>query len=83
MPAQELLNLQNVRKAILNDFELLGIFSTQQVAQAEPYKFFNRCLGGTQKQIQNQSIWDGFTSIIQESKTGGKLLGGNNSRFFN
>ena len=71
MPKHELLTLQNVGKATLEDLQLLGIHTIQQLANADPDELFYRLEKITDKR-QNPCVWDVFAAIIHEAKTGEK-----------
>jgi hypothetical protein len=71
MPQHKLLSLKNVGKATLEDLNLLGITSIQQLAKADPDGLFSR-LKILTNHIQNPCVWDVFAAIIHEAKTGEK-----------
>jgi len=67
----ELLNLMNVGKATLKDFELLGVNSISQLAKCSPDDLY------IELQIKtgckhDPCVWDVFAAAIHEAKTGEK-----------
>ena len=67
----ELLNLMNVGKATLNDLDILGIHTVEQLKYQDPDDLYEKiqALTGTK---HDPCVWDVFAAIIHEAKTGEK-----------
>ncbi len=68
----ELLSLKNVGKATLEDFELLGIKTIDELAGQDPDELYERLQKITCSK-QDPCVWDVFAATIHEAKTGEKL----------
>lgn len=67
----ELLTLENVGKATLKDFELLGIHSIKALAKQNPDELYARLQKITHSR-HDPCCWDVFAAAIHEAKTGEK-----------
>ncbi|MCH9610785.1 MAG: TfoX/Sxy family DNA transformation protein [Chlamydiae bacterium] len=66
---KELAQLKNVGKATLQDLELLGIQSVEDLKQQDPTELFQKL--ETISNLQHDPcMWDIFAAIIHEAKTG-------------
>ncbi|HYM34786.1 MAG TPA: helix-hairpin-helix domain-containing protein, partial [Steroidobacteraceae bacterium] len=65
----ELKNLRNIGKAMLKDFELLGVRSVKQLAGCDADKLYARIqkLTGTR---HDPCVWDTYAAAIHQAKTG-------------
>lgn len=67
----ELFSLMNVGPATYKDLEILGIKNIQELAQADPDELYKRLQRITER-AHDPCVWDIFTAIIHEAKTGEK-----------
>lgn len=67
----ELHSLKNVGKATLQDLKILGISTIDQLNKADPDELFQQ-LQILTGQKHDPCVWDVFTAIIHEAKTGEK-----------
>lgn len=68
-PQKRLKDLKNVGKATLNDLELLGISSVEDLAAQDPTALFNKLESLTNGR-QDPCVWDVFAAIVHEAQTG-------------
>jgi hypothetical protein len=68
----QLSELRNIGKAMLKDFELLGIKSVKQLARCDADKLYTRIhtLTGTR---HDPCVWDTYAAAIHQAKTGEAL----------
>lgn len=67
----ELLSLQNVGKATLDDLNLLGITTIDMLKKQDPNTLYTKLCKLTGNK-QDPCVWDVFSAIIHEAKTGEK-----------
>ncbi|QQR63163.1 TfoX/Sxy family DNA transformation protein [bacterium] len=72
MKNKELLSLKNVGKAVLQDLELLGVHSIEQLKTQDPDDLFEKLQKVTGSK-QNPCVWDVFAAIIHQANTGNAL----------
>ena len=64
---RRLSDLDGIGKAMLKDFELLGINSVEQLSKADPKKLFDRLCKIT-KSKQDPCVLDTFTCAIAQAR---------------
>lgn len=69
---KRLADLRNVGKAMLADFEILGIASVDDLAAREPAALYERLIELT-GQRQDPCVLDVFAAAIHEARTGERL----------
>ena len=67
----ELLSLENIGPAALEDFHQLGIFTIIELAKADADELYLRIQVITGKK-RDPCVWDVFAETIHEAKTGEK-----------
>jgi hypothetical protein len=68
----KLSDLRNVGKAALKDFEVLGIVSVPQLAEAEPRELYDRLCALTQAR-HDPCVEDVFAAAVHQARTGEAL----------
>jgi nucleotidyltransferase/DNA polymerase involved in DNA repair len=70
--ASELGRLRNIGKAMVKDFELLGITSVKQLARCDADKLYARIQELTHTR-HDPCVWDTYAAAIHQAKTGEAL----------
>jgi nucleotidyltransferase/DNA polymerase involved in DNA repair len=68
----ELGELRNIGKAMLRDFELLGITSVKQLAKCDADRLYERIQHLTSTR-HDPCVWDTYAAAIHQAKTGEAL----------
>jgi nucleotidyltransferase/DNA polymerase involved in DNA repair len=68
----ELSELRNIGKAMLRDFELLGISSVKQLAKCDANRLYERIQNLTNTR-HDPCVWDTYAAAIHQAKTGEAL----------
>jgi hypothetical protein len=68
----ELGELRNIGKAMLRDFELLGISSVKQLAKCDADRLYERIQSITHTR-HDPCVWDTYAAAIHQAKTGEAL----------
>jgi nucleotidyltransferase/DNA polymerase involved in DNA repair len=68
----ELGQLRNIGKAMLKDFDLLGIVSVKQLARCNADRLFERIQTLTNSR-HDPCVWDTYAAAIHQAKTGEAL----------
>ncbi len=66
---KSLQDLKNVGKATLQDLNILGIYSIEDLTNYDATELFHKLEKRTNKR-QDPCVWDVFAAIIHEAKTG-------------
>ena len=70
--ACELGQLRNIGKAMLKDFDLLGIYSVKQLARCNADRLYERIQSLTNSR-HDPCVWDTYAAAIHQAKTGEAL----------
>ena len=71
-PSKSIADLRNIGKAMLKDFELLGIKSVKQLASCDADKLYARIQKLTNTR-HDPCVWDTYAAAIHQAKTGEAL----------
>lgn len=66
---KQLSDLKNVGKATLEDLQLLGILTVEELSKQDPTTLFHELERRTQAR-QDPCVWDVFAAIIHEASGG-------------
>jgi hypothetical protein len=70
--AKRLGDLRNIGKAMLADFDLLGVKSVEQLAACDPTELYDQLHAVTGNR-QDPCVLDTFSAAVHEARTGEKL----------
>ncbi len=65
-------DLRNIGKAMLADFDLLGVKDIDQLAECDPVELYDRLRAITGSR-QDPCVLDTFSAAVHEARTGEKL----------
>ena len=71
-PVEQLADLRNIGKAMLKDFDLLGIASVKQLARCNADRLYARIQDLTRTR-HDPCVWDTYAAAIHQAKTGEAL----------